>query len=96
MIPTTGPKLSSVITRMEWSTPVRICGARYALSPVSAGKSPGSISGLAPAATASAVCPRTVSANRFDAIGPSVVASSVGFPSFSFDTQSTAFSTKPS
>ena len=66
------------------------------MSPVSAGKSAGSISGFAPAATASAVCPRTVSAKRFDAIGPSVVASSSGLPSFSFETQATDFSTKAS
>ena len=66
------------------------------MSPVSAGKKPRSISGLAPAATASAVCARTVSANRFDAIGPSVVASSSGLPSVSFDTHSTDFATNPS
>ena len=28
MIPTTGPKLSSVMTLIEWSTPVSTCGAR--------------------------------------------------------------------
>ncbi len=27
MTPTTGPKVSSVMTRMVWSTPIRICGA---------------------------------------------------------------------
>lgn len=60
---------------------------------MSAGNSPGSTRASAPAATASAVWARTVSANRFDAIGPSVVASSSGLPSTSFDTQSTDFST---
>ena len=37
---------------------------------MSAGKAPGSTSGFAPAATASAICPRTVSAKRRFAIGP--------------------------
>lgn len=46
MMPTTGPKLSSVITCIEWSTPTRICGARYG-GPAMVGVEDGEVDHLA-------------------------------------------------
>ena len=47
----------------------------------SAAKALGSISALAPAATASAIWPRTKSAAEARTMGPSVVSGSIGLPS---------------
>ena len=81
MMPTTGPKLSSVITRIEWSTSTRICGAMYVVPAASRGKPAGSISARAPACTASAIWPRTKSAEAARAIGPRLVSASRVSPS---------------
>ena len=80
MIPTTGPETSS--SPASNGRPRRGSAARdRRCRRCRPGTGFGSISGLAPAATASAIWPRTVSAKRLEAIGPSVVSLSSGFPS---------------
>ena len=45
MRPATGPKISSFITGMEWSTSSRTCGARYGVPARLAGNSFSAITG---------------------------------------------------
>ena len=76
MMPATGPKISSRITGMEWSTSSSTCGARYGEPARLAGNCASSITGLArrrrskPRSAA-----RIVSAAAVRTTGPSVVAS---------------------
>jgi uncharacterized membrane protein YgcG len=61
MMPTTGPNLSSVITRMPWSTSMSTCGARYGAP----GRSPGNDAGSMIVVLAVEVRVRVESFRRF-------------------------------